>query len=145
MVDAYLDKKIEAFDDFYFNQYGPKFRQNWETAFQAKTGRPYSAEKDFPVMYNDLVAAYQNQIEPLTRLRMELRDEIAAAHDQVAQAHQTVGAWIHSVEKLKASQRDAASQILAGVSPALSLEQIETRIDAATTGLINQLRQPAAP
>src|SRR5688572_7628305 len=69
MVDAYVDKKLEVFDDFYFREYGPKFRKNWETTFAAKTGRAYDPDRDFSLLSNDLVASYQNNIEPLNKLR----------------------------------------------------------------------------
>jgi len=80
-------------------------------------------------------------LEPLNKLRAELRDQITAAHNQVAQAHQSVGSWIHSVEKLTTSQRDAANKLLGAVSPSLTLDKIEARIDETTTSLINKQKQ----
>jgi len=141
MVDAYMDKKVEAFDAFYFKEYAVKFRQNWERAFAERMGRPYNPDKDFSTFSNDLVASYLTNVEPLTKLRADLRDQIAAAHDQVAQAHESVAAWIRSLEKLTTSQRNAANKLLGAISPALSLEKIESRIDEATTTLINKLQQ----
>ncbi|MBC8003601.1 MAG: hypothetical protein H7X97_13530 [Opitutaceae bacterium] len=140
MVDAYVDKKIEVFDDFYFKEYVVKYRQNWETAFAAKMGRPYDPNRDFSSFSNDLVASYLTNVEPLNKLRADLREQITAVHDQIAQAHQTVGAWIHSVEKLTASQRGTADKLLGSINPTLSLEKIETRVDEVTTNLINKLK-----
>lgn len=141
MVDAFMDKKVEAFDAFYFNEFAVKFRKNWETNFVARMGRPYDPDKDFATFSNDLVASYLTNVEPLNKVRADLREQVTGAHDQVAQAHQSVGAWIHSVEKLTSSQRDAANELLAAISPSLSLEKIEDRIDQVTTNLINKLKQ----
>lgn len=140
MVDAYVDKKIEIFDAFYFKEYAVKYRQRWETAFAARMGRPYDPDRDFSTFSNDLVASYLSNVEPLNKLRADLREQITAVHDQVAQAHQTVGAWIHSVEKLNTSQRETANKLLGAINSNLSVEKMETRIDEVTTSLINKLK-----
>jgi hypothetical protein len=140
MVDAYVDKKIEIFDTFYFKEYAVKYRQRWETAFAARMGRPYDPDRDFSTFSNDLVASYLSNVEPLNKLRADLRDQITVAHDQIAQAHQTVGAWIQSVEKLNSSQRETANKLLGAIDSSLSMEKIETRIDEVTTRLINKLK-----
>ena len=140
MVDAYVERKIEIFDAFYFKEHAVKYRQKWEAAFAARMGRPYDPDRDFSTFSNDLVASYLKNVEPLNKLRADLRDQIIAAHDQVAQAHQTVGAWIHSVEKLNTSQRETANKLLGAIDSSLSMEKIETRIDEVTTSLINKLK-----
>lgn len=140
MVDAYVDRKIEIFDAFYFKEYAVKYRQKWEAAFAARMGRPYDPDRDFSMFSNDLVASYLSNVEPLNKLRADLREQITAVHDQVAQAHQTVGAWIHSVEKLNASQRGTADKLLGAINSNLSVEKMETRIDEVTTSLINKLK-----
>src|SRR5690349_1525990 len=80
MIDAYVDEKVKMFEDFYFKQYGPVYRRNWESNFQKINGRPYDTDKDFALMYSDLVASYQLEIEPLNKLQSELRERILKAH-----------------------------------------------------------------
>ncbi len=140
MIDAYVDEKVKIFEDFYFKQYGPVYRRNWESSFQKLSGRPYDADKDFALMYNDLVATYQQEIEPLNKLRAELRERIVTAHQQAAEAHDAVSGWIHSVERLNTAQRDAANRLLSSVSPSLSLEKIDTKVSEMTTNLAKKMK-----
>lgn len=140
MVDAFVDKKIEVFETFYFNEYANSFRTNWEKAFQQNQGRVYDPARDFPMFSNDLVASYQQNVEPFQKLRVELRDQVATAHDQVAEAHQGVGDWIRSVEKLTKSQRTAADRLLQSINPALSVEGIETKVNSLTQKMIENLK-----
>src|ERR1041385_2685206 len=53
MIDAYVDEKLQTFERFYFEKYGPVYRKNWEADFNAKMGRDYDAGKDFALFYND--------------------------------------------------------------------------------------------
>ncbi len=141
MVDAYVDERLKSFEDFYFKHYGPVFRRNWETAFKEQSGRPYDADRDFPQMYNDMVAAYQQEVEPLASLKVELRERIMTTYDQALQAHQTVAGWILSVERLNTSQRDAANTLLGAIQPGLSLDAIDTKVVDIQKNLEKKLQQ----
>ncbi len=128
MVDSYIDQKVESFEQFYFNTYGLAFRKNWEKHFQQKTGRAYDSDKDFPQIYNDLVAEYQNEIQPLNQMRLDLRREIDAAHQQITESHEAVAAWLKSAEKLKRAQRDALNTMLKSINPTLSLDKVDAKV-----------------
>lgn len=129
MVDAYIDQRLKNFETFYFSEYGPVYRKNWEAAFKDKFGREYNPESDFQLLYNDLVAEYQYTVEPITKMQRDLREAIAMAHDQAAQAHDAIGGWIRSVERLNRSQRDAANKLLKAIDPSLSLDKIDQAIE----------------
>jgi hypothetical protein len=128
MIDAYVDQRLDVFEKFYFEEYGPAYRKNWEAAFKRKTGRDYSPDRDFVAFYNDLVAEYQKRTEPVVQLRANLRASLIQAYDQAMQAHDAVGAWIRSVERLQTSQRDALNRLLNAANPSLSLDSIEQEL-----------------
>lgn len=140
MVDAYVDQKLEAFDQFYFKNYGPVFRKNWEKQFRESTGRAYDAEKDFAQMYNDLVAAYQIEVQPLQQMRLDLHQEIEAAHTQVGDAHEAVGDWLKSAEHLNVSQRAALNKMLTSINPSLSLERIDSKVADLTKAVAEKIK-----
>jgi len=140
MVDAYVDKKILIFEDFFFNQYGPKFRKNWEAKFKEKHGRDFDIDKDFGAMYSDLVAIYQVKVQPIVQQKADLRDAITSAYDQVAQAHEAVGGWIKSVEHLNAAERSAMDKVLQSINPNLSLEGVEKKVTEVTDKIKAELK-----
>lgn len=126
LVDAYIAEKLANFETFYFNEYGPRFRVNWEAAFRQSRGRPYDPEQDFPLFYNDLVAEYQDLVRPINEIRHALRASIDDAYGQVEEAHAVIGDWIESVHRLSSSQRRTANEVLAAADPSLSVESIES-------------------
>jgi len=140
MIDSYIDQKMEAFDQFYFNQYGPAFRKNWEKSFQQKSGRAYDADKDFPQMYNDLVAEYQNEVQPLNQMRLDLRNEIEAAHDQVGESHEAVAAWLKSAERLNTAQRGVLNTMLKNINPSLSLDKVDAKVAELKSSVAAKIR-----
>jgi hypothetical protein len=139
MVDAYVAEKLQSFEQFYFQEYGPVYRRNWEAAFKEQLGREYDREKDFPRLYNDLVAEYNATIQPIAQLRTDLHVRISGAHDQALAAHDTVGGWIRSVEKLSSAERDAANRLLKAIHPALSLDQVDQAIERLRTEVQSRL------
>lgn len=129
MIDAYIDQRLKNFEAFYFAEYGPVFRKNWEASFRSVTGRQYDPETDFRLFYNDLVAEYQVNVEPITKMRRDLRDAVSTAYAQTSQAHDAIGGWIRSVEGLNQSQRETANKLLGAIAPSLSLDQIDQAIE----------------
>jgi hypothetical protein len=129
LLEAYIEEKLESFERFYFETYGPRYRANWLAAFEQQHGRPYDEERDFPLLYNDLVAEYQERIEPIQSLRRELTAAVRAAYADMAVAHSVTGDWIESVQSLSGSQRRTADTVLGAVNPSLSVEAIDEQID----------------
>ena len=80
MVDSYIDQKLQNFENFFFDDYGPVFLNHWITDFKTLNNRDYDADKDFPVLYNDLVAEYQAESEPIEKARSQLRQAIEREH-----------------------------------------------------------------
>ena len=128
LLDAYIEEKLANFETFYFQTYGPRFRENWIEAFMEEHGRSYDEARDFPLLYNDLVAEYQEQVEPIQRLRRELAAAVGAAYADVAVAHGVTGDWIESVQRLSGSQRRTADTVLSAASPSLTVGAIEDEI-----------------
>lgn len=129
LADAYMEKKLEEFERFFFHEYGPVFRENWLEAFKTKIGRPYDPEKDWSLFSNDLIGEYQNAAAPIAEMRTKLRDSIAAKYRNALDAHQSLGDWIDSLKKLSDAQRRAIDQVLGSVVPGLSLADIDNKID----------------
>lgn len=131
MVDSFIDQKIQNFEDFFFQEYGPVFLEHWMGAFQTLNGRPYDAAKDFPTLYNDLVAEYQAESAPIEEARRQLHIAIAAEYRNAISAHKAVAAWINNLEKLNAAQRQAIDDLLGSLKPGLSLDSIDNDIKTA--------------
>lgn len=131
MVDAYVDQKLENFEHFFFHKYGPVFLNHWMGGFETLYNRDYDSSKDFPTLYNDLVAEYQAESAPITELRVTLRDAIATEYSNAIDAHKAVGGWIDSLEKLNVAQRQMIDSILQGVKPGLSLDMVDKAVETA--------------
>lgn len=129
LLDAYIEEKLAGFERFYFETYGPRYRANWIAVFEQKHGRPFDEERDFPLLYNDLVAEYHDRVEPIMALRREMTGAVQAAYADVTMAHSVTGDWIESVQGLSGSQRRAADSVLGSVGPSLNVEAIEERIE----------------
>jgi hypothetical protein len=128
MVNSFIDQKIQNFENMFFNKYGPVFLENWVNNFQTLYGRPYDPVKDFPVLYNDLVAEYQAESSPIEELRVQLRDAIATEYRNAISAHKSIGGWLDSLEKLNAAQRQTIDGLLGAIQPGLSLDSVEEKI-----------------
>lgn len=131
MVDSFIDQKKKNFESFFFNTYGPVYVRNWKKAFEEMKGRPYDPARDFPQLYNDLVAEYQAESAPIEEVRILLRDAISAEYRNALMAHQAVGRWLDSLEELNSSQRDSINALLQNIDPELSLDAIDDAIQEA--------------
>lgn len=131
MVDSFVDQKLLNFEHFFFREYGPVFLKHWVATFKEVNGREYDPDNDFPALYNDLVATYQAESAPIEEIRVELRSAIAAEYRNAVSAHQAVGGWLDSVEKLNAAQRKSIDGLLGSIKPGLSLDSVETAIERA--------------
>jgi hypothetical protein len=131
MVDAYVDQKIQNFEHFFFHRYGPVFLSHWIDSFKTVNNRDYDPSKDFPVLYNDLVAEYQAESAPIEDIRVQLREAIATQYRNGIAAHNAVGGWIDSLEKLNAAQRQAIDSLLAAIKPGLSLDSVDQAVETA--------------
>lgn len=129
LLDAYVEEKLANFETFYFQTYGPRFRERWTEAFMLEHGRSYDEARDFPLLYNDLVAEYQERVEPIERLHRELGASVRAAYADVAVAHGVTADWIESVQRLSGSQRRTADTVLSAAGPSLSVGAIEDQIE----------------
>lgn len=131
MVDAYVDQKILVFESFFFDKYGPRYLKNWREDFKEVYGRDYDESRDFNLLYNDLVAEYQSEVAPIEKIRSDLREAILREYRHVIAAHEAVGGWINSFEKLSSSQREAFDRLLGAIKPGLSLDSVDKAISKA--------------
>ena len=131
MVDSYVNEKLLNFEQFFFKEYGPAYLKNWQEAFNTLYNRKYDPNKDFPLLYNDLVVEYQELTAPIEQIREELKTAIATEYSNAFAAHQAVGHWLDSLEKLNKAQRSAINNLLAGIKPGLSLDSIDKAIEEA--------------
>jgi len=128
MVDAYVDQKILVFENFFFNEYGPVYRKNWIELFQEFNDRAYDSERDFPKLYNDLVAEYQGELAPIEKIRFNLKTAIALEYKNAIDAHKTVERWLDNLKKLNDSQRKSINSFLGSVKPGLSMNILDDTI-----------------
>ena len=138
LADAYMDKRLEEFECFFFHEYGPVFFEKWSENFKAKKGRPYDPEKDFGLLYNDLIAVYQTESTPIAEMRTQLRDSIAVEYQNTLDAHQALGEWLEALKKLSDAQRQAIDQVLDSFQPGLSLAKFDKKVDDVTKKLLSQ-------
>lgn len=131
MVDAYVNQKILAFESFFFKEYGPGYLKNWQKSFKAVYGRDYDENRDFNVLYNDLVAEYQEEVAPIEKIRSDLKEAILREYRHVVAAHEAVDDWINSFEKLNSAQREAFDRLLGAIKPGLSLDSVDKAISKA--------------
>ena len=78
LVDAYIDQKLQNFENFFFKEYGPVYFSHWIESFKTLKGRNYDPSVDFPLLYNDLVAEYQAETKPIEQERRQIRSTIAS-------------------------------------------------------------------
>ncbi len=128
LVDSYVDERLLVFEDFYFNEYGPKYLANWKAAFKSVKGREYDETTDFGTLHPDLVVEYQEKTKPIEDLRAQLKDSVKAAYAQFQQSHAGTHAWLLSAKKLDKQRRASTNRLLAAVKPDLSLESIDRKI-----------------
>lgn len=131
MIDAYVDQRIAVFDEFFFSTYGPAYLANWKDAFKTVHGRDFDELRDFSLLYSDLVAEYQAEVAPLEEVRRALREAIAREYLHAVEAHESVGAWLDSMQKLNSAQRQSMDRLLEAIRPGLSLESVDTALGNA--------------
>lgn len=141
MVDAYVDQKLQNFEQFFFYEYGPVFLSHWKESFKILTNRDYDPSRDFPKLYNDLVAEYQAESEPIEKIRFELKKAIDTEFRNAIEAHKTVGRWLDSYKKLNDAQRAAFDSLLTSMKPGLSLDSIDSAIETAKNNVENRLNE----
>lgn len=137
ILDSMMDQKVQVFERFFFEEYGPVFLGHWMTQFLAVNRRPYDSTRDFPTLYNDLVAEYQAEVAPIEELRVKIRNAIKAEYRNALAAHKTVGEWLDSLEKLNAAQRRAVDDLFGAMRPMVSLDSLDKAIETARTRLDN--------
>ena len=145
MVDAYVDQKLLTFENYFFNNYGPVYLNHWIESFKTIKNRDYDQSRDFPVLYNDLVAEYQSESEPIESIRSDLKAAITTEYSNAIEAHKAVGRWLESLEKFNASQRKSIDSLLAAIKPGLSLNSIDDAIKTAKANVekrIEELQKP---
>ena len=131
LVDSYVDEKLLNFEEFFFNDYGPAYLKNWQKAFKTTYNRNYDPNKDFPLLYNDLVAEYQELTSPIEKIRYDLKAAINTEYSNAIDTHRAVSRWLDSLEKLNKAQQGAIDDLLAGIKPGLSLDSIDKAIEEA--------------
>ena len=131
MVDGYMANKVREFEDFFFAEYGPVYRVNWMKNFEAVQGYAYSSENDFGLFYNDLVAEYQELVEPIHRVGEELRASVESSYRNALDAHEATGAWLAAHQELTSIQRQTVEDLLSMAVPGLSLDRIDEVIGQA--------------
>ena len=144
MVDAYVDQKTLVFESFFFGEYGPVYLKHWQQNFKAVYGRDYDEDRDFRVLYNDLVAEYQEQVAPIENVRTDLREAVSREYRHAIAAHEAIGGWIKSVERLNSAQREALDRLLGAIKPGLSLGSVEEAMHEAmarTQGKISEMSE----
>ena len=136
LVDVYMAKKFEEFENFFFTKYGPHYHDEWMKAFRKKEGRQYEFKQDFPFLYNDLVAEYQEKSKQVSLLHSELRQSIVMEYRNALDAHITVSRWLEALKNLNETQRNVTDSVLKSIRPELSLEVIENKIRGIVKDLV---------
>ena len=139
LVNAYIDHKLAEFETFYFQQYGPAYRENWMEGFKDAHGRDYDPEQDFALFYEDLTAEYLEVVEPLNQMRSDLKAAIETEYGNALAAHESVGVWLDSLKTLTDVQRTAVDSLLSAAKPGLSLESFDHGFRAAEEKLKQQM------
>ena len=139
MVDAYVDQKLQNFENFFFKEYGPVYLSHWVESFKTLKNRDYDPSQDFPLLFEDLVAEYQAESKPIEKIRFDLKMAIQAEYSNAIDAHNTVGRWLESLEELNESQRKAIDSLLASIKPGLSLDSIDQTITTAQENVENRI------
>lgn len=135
LVDVYMEKKLEDFEDFFFSEHSSRFRENWMKGFLQEKGRQYDPQQDFSLFYKDLVAEYQEKSELIARLHSELRQSIVMEYRNALDAHSAVSQWLVALKDLNESQRNTFDSILNSLRSELSLDAVENNIREVQTQL----------
>jgi hypothetical protein len=139
MVDAYIDQKLTALESFFFDTYGPAYLKNWKSSFKQLSSRDYDENKDFPVLYSDLVVEYQEAIKPIETMRNDLKRSINTEFTNAILAHMAINKWIKSINSLQAANKAVIDKILGGIKPGLSLDTIDKKIETVKKELEEKL------
>jgi hypothetical protein len=139
MVDAFVDERIQRFETVFFKDYGPAYLNNWRAHFKDRHGRDYDEKKDFKLLYSDLVAEYQAEVAPIEAMRKKLRGAIATEYRNALQAHDTVDAWLDSMEKLSTAQKQTLDRFLGSLKSGLSTDDVEKAVDKAIANVKNRI------
>lgn len=139
LVDAYVDQKRAEFETFYFQEYGPAYYKNWMEAFKESTGRAFDPTKDFPLLYNDLVAEYLDVSAPIEKIRSELRAAIEAEYGNALTAHEAVGEWMENLKTLTDAQRAAVDSVLSGAHEGLSLDKVDAVVKSTKEAALKKM------
>lgn len=139
MIDAYVDQKLQNFEDFFFKEYGPVYLNHWIESFKTLNNRDYDPSLDFSVLYNDLVAEYQAESKPIEKIRFDLKVAITTEYRNAIDAHKTVGRWLDSLKELNEAQRKAIDSLLATIKPGLSLDSIDQAIATAKENVAKRI------
>jgi len=131
MVDAYIDQKLAALEEFYFDTYGAAYLKNWKSSFKQVKGRDYDEKKDFSILYSDLVVEYQEIIKPIETMRHNLKQSINDEYMNAIQVHKAIDKWIKSINSLQMANKAAIDKILGNIKPGLSLGEIDKKIKDA--------------
>ncbi len=137
MVDSFINERLDFFDEFYFNRYGPALMKNWKEEFKNQNGRDYNPEKDFSIFYSDLVIEYEESIEPIEKLRTDLNYSINTEYNNVILIHKTNDRWLKSIYSLQTQNKAVINNILNSISPGLSVDKIDEEINKAIS-LLNK-------
>lgn len=141
MVDSYVDQKLQNFENFFFHEYGPVYLNNWKESFKTLKNRDYDPTRDFPILYNDLVAEYQAESEPIEKIRSELKEAIATEYRNAIAAHKAVARWLDNLEKLNEAQRNTIDSLLSSIKPGLSLALIDKAIETVKENVRKKINE----
>jgi len=141
MVDAYVDQKLQNFENFFFKEYGPVYFSHWIESFKTLKNRDYDPSQDFPLLFEDLVAEYQAESKPIEKIRFDLKVAIQAEYSNAIDAHNTVGRWLENLKELNESQRKAIDSLLAAIKPGLSLDSIDQTITTAQENVEKRIEE----
>jgi hypothetical protein len=139
MVDAYIDQKLTALESFFFETYGPAYLKNWKSISKQLSSRDYDENKDFPVLYSDLVVEYQEAIYPIEIMRNDLKRSINTEFTNAILAHMAINKWIKSINSLQTANKAVIDKILGGIKPGLSLDTIDKKIETVKKELEEKL------
>ena len=136
LVDVYMENNLKEFENFFFNKYGPHYHDEWMKTFHEKRGRQYDFEQDFPFLYEDLVAEYQEKSTQVALIHSELRQSVVMEYRNALGAHIAVSQWLEALKNLNETQRNVADSVLSSIRLELSLEVIESKIRRIVDDLV---------
>lgn len=144
IVDAYMDKRIEKFERFFFDKYGPVYYKNWKEEFQKEKGRTYDPARNFSLLYEDLVAEYQAEFTSIDQMRARLRHAVTAEYGNALDAHLSIGKWLDTLEKLNTAQRQAVNMLLGFIHPELSLDKFDNAVEETVNNIRSKMSKKSS-